>query len=140
MKMLKDMRLKKVNNLISLAIFGSYGTKYWILEKSDIDILVLIEKRESIMDELDLEEILEPLLKEYFQYEKIHLTFINMMDYDNIFARQYIDSKDKIILDELKEIDFRLYVNKFLRENSWLRDRIKRDTKHMEENHDRSLL
>ena len=140
MKLLKNLIMEHVDNLISLAVFGSYETKYWMKGKSDIDILVLIEKREDIMDELDLEDVLEPILKEYFEYDNIHLTFINMKDYDSIFARQYIDSSDKLIINEFKEIDFRLYVNKYLRENSWLIERVKKDTKLMEEYNGSSVL
>lgn len=140
MKLLKNLRIKNIDNLISLAIFGSYETKYWIENKSDIDILVLMEKREDIMDEFDLEDILEPILKEYFEYKNVHLTFISMRDYDTIFARQYIDSSDKLVVDEFKEIDFRLYVNKYLRENKWLIERIKKDTKLMEEKNGSSIL
>ena len=140
MKLLKNLRIKNIDNLISLAIFGSYETKYWIENKSDIDILVLMEKREDIMDEFDLEDILEPILKEYFEYKNVRLTFISMRDYDTIFARQYIDSSDKLVVDEFKEIDFRLYVNKYLRENKWLIERIKKDTKLMEEKNDSSIL
>ena len=108
--------------------------------KSDIDILVLMEKREDVMDEFDLEEILEPILQEYFEYNNIHFTFIYMKDYDSTFARQYIDSNDKLIVNEFKEIDFRLYVNKYLRENQWLIERIKKDTKLMEEKNGSSIL
>lgn len=140
MKLLKNLIMKHVDNLISLAVFGSYETKYWVKGKSDIDILVLMEKREDIMDELDLEDVLEPILKEYFEYNDIHFTFINMKDYDSIFARQYIDSSDKLIINEFKEIDFRLYVNKYLRENHWLIERVKRDTKLMEESNGGSIL
>jgi hypothetical protein len=56
-----------------------------------------------------------------------------MKDYDSVFARQYIDSRDKLVIDELKEIDFRLYVNKYLRENRWIIERAKKDTKFFEE-------
>lgn len=140
MKLLKDLRIKHIDNLISMAVFGSYETKYWIKNKSDIDILVLMEKREDIMDEFDLEDILEPILKEYFQYDNIHFTFMCMKDYDTVFARQYIDSRDKLIINKFKEIDFRLYVNKYLRENQWLIERIKRDTKLMEGKNDSSIL
>lgn len=133
MKLLKNLKINNIDNLISLAVFGSYETKYWTYDKSDIDVLVLMEKREDIMDELDLEDILEPKLTEYFQYDNIHFTFISMRDYDSVFARQYLDSKDKLIVNEFKEIDFRLYVNKYLRENRWLIDRIKTDSKLMEE-------
>lgn len=140
MKLLKDLKIKNIENLISLAVFGSYETKYWIKNKSDIDILVLMEKREDIMDEFDLEEILDPILKVYFEYDDIHYTFISMKDYDSIFARQYIDSNDKLIANEFKEIDFRLYVNKYLRENQWLIERIKKDTKLMEDENGSSIL
>lgn len=140
MKALKDLNIEKIDNLISLAVFGSYGTKYWINGKSDIDILVLMEKRDNVMDEFDLEDELEPILRDYFQYEKIHLTFINMRDYDSIFARQYIDSEDKLVIDKFKEIDFRLYVNKFLRENDWLIKKIDRDNRLMEENNGSGIL
>lgn len=140
MKLLKNLRIKNIDNLISLAIFGSYETKYWVENKSDIDILVLMEKREDIVDEFDLEEILEPILKAYFEYDNIHFTFISMRDFDSIFARQYIDSKNKLIVNEFKEIDFRLYINKYLKENQWLIERIKRDTKLMEEKNDSSII
>ncbi|MBW6409350.1 nucleotidyltransferase domain-containing protein [Clostridium weizhouense] len=140
MKLLSDLKINNIDNLISLAVFGSYGTKYWINGKSDIDILVLMEKRQDIMDEFDLEEILEPILESYFKYDKIHLTFINMRDYDSIFARQYIDSDDKLIVNDFKEIDFRLYINKYLRENDWLIKKIKKDNKLMEEAHGSSIL
>ncbi|MGG5460977.1 nucleotidyltransferase domain-containing protein [Clostridium sp. B9] len=140
MKLLKDLNINKMNNLIALSVFGSYETEYWIKGKSDIDILVLIEKRDSVMDEFDLEDELEPVLKEYFEYDKIHLTFINMRDFDSIFARQYIDSEDKLIIDEFKEIDFRLYVNKFIRENDNLIKKIDRDNKLVEEYNGGSIL
>lgn len=132
MKLLKDLKIEQVENLISLAVFGSYETKYWTYDKSDIDILVLMEKREDIMDELDLEEIIEPILQDHFEYDNIHFTFMNMRDYDSVFARQYLDSKDKLILNELKEIDFKLYVNKYLRGNKWLRNRTEADTRLIE--------
>ncbi len=140
MKLLKDLKIEKIDNLISLATFGSYETKYWRMGKSDIDILVLMEKREDVMDEFDLEETLMPILESYFEYDKIHLTFINMKDYDSVFARQYLDSNDKLIMNEFKEIDFRLYVNKYLRENEWLRKKIEKDIKLMEEYKSGSLL
>lgn len=140
MKLLKNLIIGKRDNLIALCLFGSYGTKYWIEGKSDIDILVLMKKRDDVMDEFDLEDELEPILKSYFEYDKIHLTFINMKDFDSIFARQYIDSEDKLIIDEFKEIDFRLYVNKFMRENENLINRIDRDNKLMEEYNGGSVL
>lgn len=116
-KKLKDLQMEVIDNIISLAIFGSYGTEYWRENSSDIDILVLMKKRNDVMDEFDLEDELIPIFQEYFSYDKIHLTFMNMRDFDTVFARQYLDSEDKLIIDELKEIDFRLYVNKYIRNN-----------------------
>lgn len=133
MRSLNSLKINHIPNLISLALFGSYGTEFWKKGKSDIDILILMEKRDNIGDEFDLEDILQPILTKYFNYDNVHLTFINMKSYDTIFARQYIDSADKLILNELKEIDFRLYTNKYLRENSWLIEKVKKDNKLLEE-------
>ena len=133
-KLLKNLNLKKIDNLISLAIFGSYGTKYFREGFSDIDIFVLIEKREDIIDEIEMEDNILHILQEYFNYDNIHLTFLTMRDYDTRLANQYIDSEDKLILDEFKEIDFRLYVNKYLRENEWRIKRAREYNKFLEEN------
>lgn len=133
MKLLNDLKISTIENLISLAIFGSYRTKYFVKNKSDIDILVLMDYRDDITDEFELEDKLIPILRKYFNYDDIHLTFISMRDYDTIFARQYIDSDDRLVINKYKEIDFRLYVNKYLRENDWIIQKIKCDTKLMEE-------
>lgn len=140
MKLLKNLKIEDVDNLISLAVFGSYRTEYWKDGRSDIDILVLMEERNDVMDEFDLEEQLEPILKSYFQYDKIHLTFINIKDYDTTFARYYLESNDKLIINDFKEIDFRLYINKYLRNNEWLIKREEMDTKLMEENYNGSSI
>lgn len=134
MKLLKDLNLKKIDNLISLAVFGSYETKYFREGFSDIDIFVLIKNREDIMDEIELEDNILPILQEYFNYDNIHLTFLTMRDYDTRLASQYIESNDKLIIDEFSEIDFRLYVNKYLRENGWRIKRAREYNKFLEEN------
>lgn len=117
MKNIKLKNLKNINhkNIVSLAIFGSFNTKYFREDQSDIDILVLLEHRDDVIEEFDIEDYLTPLLENYFEYNKIHLTFLTLREYDTVFARQYLDSTDKLILNELKEMDFRLYVNKYLR-------------------------
>ena len=137
---LKELKLDTIDNLISLAVFGSYGTPYWRKSYSDIDILVIMDKRNDIMDEINLEEIIMPILINHFKYDNIHLTFINMSEFDSIFARQYLDSEDKLIIDELKEIDFRLYINKYLRSNDWLIEKTKEDSKFLEDINGSSIL
>lgn len=133
MKLLKDLNLKKIDNLISLAVFGSYETEYFREGFSDIDIFVLIKNREDIMDEIEMEDNILPILQEYFNYDNIHLTFLTMRDYDTRLANQYINSEDKLIIDEFSEIDFRLYVNKYLRENGWRIKRAREYNKFLEE-------
>lgn len=38
-----------------------------------------------------------------------------MNEFDTDFAREYLKSSNKVIYDFEKEIDFRLYVNKYIR-------------------------
>ncbi|MFW2491670.1 nucleotidyltransferase domain-containing protein [Clostridium chromiireducens] len=126
--LLKELSLEDKDNIIALALFGSYNTDQWIRNKSDIDILVLLDVKKGINFEFDLEDRLIPLLQKFYKYDDIHLTFVYLNEYDSIFANCYIYSKDKAIFDSNKEIDFRLYVNKYLRNNEWLDSLIKRDT------------
>lgn len=126
--LLKELSLEDKDNIIALALFGSYNTDQWIRNKSDIDILVLLDEKKGINFEFDLEDRLIPLLQKFYKYDDIHLTFVYLNEYDSIFANCYIYSKDKAIFDFNKEIDFRLYVNKYLRNNEWLDSLIKRDT------------
>jgi len=92
--LLKELNLEDKDNIIALALFGSYNTEQWIRNK----------------------------------YDNIHLTFVYLNEFDSNFANCYINSKDKVIYDPNKEIDFRLYVNKYLRNNEWLDSLIKSDT------------
>ena len=126
---LKELMLEHKDNIIALAVFGSYNTKQWIKNKSDIDILVLLDERKGISFEFELEDELIPSLEKFFKYNNIHLTFLYINEFDSSLARCYIGSKDKIIIDYNREIDFRLYVNKYLRNNEWLDSLIKEDTK-----------
>lgn len=62
-----------------------------------------------------------------------------MNDFDHPLALEYIKSKDRLIFNENKELDFRLYVNKYRRNNQWLEDLIKRDIKERTEMNDTIL-
>jgi tRNA nucleotidyltransferase (CCA-adding enzyme) len=126
---LKELKLAHKDNIIALALFGSYSTEHWIKNKSDIDILVLLNESKGISFEFKLEDELNHLLEEFYKYDNIQLTFLYVNEFDSPFAKCYIDSKDKLILDIEKEIDFRLYVNKYLRNNEWLDRLIQEDTK-----------
>lgn len=138
---LDKLLIPQNENIIALATFGSYGTDYWIKNKSDIDIFVLTSPLKNISEEFDLEDDLLPVLEGYFNYPKIHLTFLYLNDFASPLAKQYIDSKNKLVLDPLREMDFRLYVNKYLRSNEWLDNLINDDTLLMrgEVNHDTIL-
>ena len=116
-------------NIISMAIIGSYNTEYWRANRSDIDILVLLNKKTDVSIEFDLEDELIPVLEKYFNYNNIHLTFLYINDFEHQLALEYIKSNDKLVLNNEKEIDFRLYINKYRRNNQWLEDLIKRDIK-----------
>lgn len=125
--LLKELKLE-IEGIISMAVIGSYNTKYWREDRSDIDILILLDKKIDVSIEFDLEDTLTPVLEKYFNYNNIHLTFIYMNDFANPLALEYIKSSDKLIFDFNKEIDFRLYVNKYIRNNQWISDLIERDT------------
>ena len=126
--LLKELKIFN-KNIISMAIIGSYNTEYWRVNKSDIDILILLDKKIDVSIEFDLEDELIPMLQKYFNYNNIHLTFLYMKDFEHPLALEYIKSNDKLVFDKEREIDFRLYVNKYRRNNQWLEDLIKRDIK-----------
>lgn len=126
--MLLDQLSLENRDIISMAVIGSYNTEHWRKGRSDIDILILLNKKIDVSIEFDLEDELTPILEKYFNYNNIHLTFLYMNDFAHPLALEYIKSNDKLIFDANKEIDFRIYVNKYRRNNQWLEDLIKRDT------------
>lgn len=126
--LLKNLKICN-KNIVSMAVIGSYNTEYWKENVSDIDILVLLNKKIDVSLEFDLEDELTPILEEYFNYNNIHLTFLYLNDFEHPLALEYIKSNDKLVFDNEKEIDFRLYINKYRRNNQWLEDLIKRDIK-----------
>lgn len=113
-------------NIISLTLFGSYNTEFWNKGRSDIDILVLVKHSDFDL-EYKLEEYYCPLLREYFEYDNIHFTFIGLNNFDTVFADIYIDFTDKIIFDMNLHYDFLLYISKFNRVNENLINLIRKD-------------
>lgn len=92
----------------------------------NIDILVLMKYTDFDI-EYEVENYYCPLLKEYFNYDNIHFTFIGLNAFDSVFAEIYIDYEDKIIFDIEKHYDFLMYINKFNRVNENLINLIKKD-------------
>lgn len=126
-KILPNSNLSRYNeNVISLTLFGSYNTEFWHKEKSDIDILVLIKYSDFNL-EYKLEEHYYPILKKYFEHDKIHFTFIALNDFGTVFGDIYIDYTDKIIFDIDLHYDFLMYINKFKRVNENLIDLVRKD-------------
>ena len=115
-KLLSQLKLDSTNNLISLTLFGSYNTKHWYENSSDIDILALV-KQKDFNTEIEIEDKYKNLLSEYFQYDNIHFTFIAMNNFDTLFADIYIDYEDKIIFDIDLHYDFLMYISKYNRIN-----------------------
>mgnify|MGYP001604921397 CR=1 FL=1 len=140
MKTLSNLHISNTKNLIALAIFGSFQTECWIENKSDIDILVVLETKKDLSFEFNLEDDLTPILQEYFSYDNIHLTFIYMNEFESPLAMEYINSEDKLIIDPIKEMDFRLYVNKFKRNNEWLENLIDKDNEILRSEKNDALL
>lgn len=125
---IKNLKLDETDNIIALAVFGSYNTENFIENRSDVDILILLNQKRGVEFEFKLEDQLLSKLEDFFSYDNIHLTFLYLNEFDSELAKCYIESKNKMILDFDKEIDFRLYVNKYLRNNEWLNNLIKHDT------------
>lgn len=109
--------LKKLNTIISVCEFGSYRTKYWVENRSDIDLAIVLYPNVSFTDTLNIEDKIEELSKEYYKYDNIHLTFIIFNDFANKYARMAVDSDIKYIVNEEKWYDFQHYVLKFARNN-----------------------
>ncbi|MHC1682948.1 MAG: nucleotidyltransferase domain-containing protein [Clostridiaceae bacterium] len=131
MKNLTELKISNFDNIISLAVFGSYGTEFWIKDKSDIDVMVILNEKKEMSFEFNLEDELIPILQEFFSYNNIHLTFIYISEFESPLATKYIQSKNKLIINGDREIDFRLYINKFKRNNKWLEDLIESDNEHL---------
>ena len=70
-----------------MAVFGSYNTESWIENRSDIDILILLNEKRGIEFEFKLEDDLLPNLEEFFSYSNIHLTFLYLNEFDSNFSK-----------------------------------------------------
>lgn len=119
--------LKELNSIVCVAEFGSYNTEYWIKDRSDIDLAVIVKSGVTFIDTLDLEDEIIKAAYEYYKYEKIHLTFILFRDFSSKYARIAVDSNKKYIIDEECWYDFQHYVFKYVRLNEKLEKTLKLD-------------
>ena len=120
-------KLNEINSVVCIAEFGSYRTEYWIKDRSDIDLAVIVKPQISFLDTLDIEDELTELASQYYNYDKIHLTFILFKEFESKFARIAVDSNNKYIVDEEAWYDFQHYVLKFVRNNERLEKILKID-------------
>ena len=106
--MLKDCAInkEKLNNIIALAVFGSYHEDAFDKNRSDIDIMILSSKELDFEEEFDIEDYLQSILPEYFNHNDIHYTFIN--DFNYPFSELFLISKDKLILKDEEFLDYTL--------------------------------
>lgn len=113
---LKDCNIPKdkLENVIAIAVFGSYHEDCFIVNKSDIDVIILLSKKLNWNDELDIEDYLQPILSSHFSYDNIHYTFIDEFNYP--FSELLLISNDKIIFKEESYLDYTLGYSTFKRD------------------------
>lgn len=119
--------LQSISGLVAVSQFGSYNTDYWIKDRSDIDLLIVVERGISYLDTLDMEDKLLPVFEKYYNYSKIHLTFLLFKDFSSKYARIAIDSNTVFIIKDNDWFDFKHYVLKYIRNNENLERNLKID-------------
>ncbi len=102
--------------------------------------MILLNKNLGVEFEFKIEDELLLGLQKFFEFDNIHIVFLYMNEFDNTIADSYLLSNNKIILDFEREIDFRMYVNKYHRNNEWLENIIKEDMKLMKGNKNVTIL
>ena len=120
-------KLNKYREIIALCEFGSYGTKDWIKDRSDIDLIIVTKPNVTFLDTFEIEDEIKEIATEFYKYDKIHLTFLLFKDFSNKYARIAVDSDKKYILDEERWYDFNHYVLKSARNNEKLERTLKID-------------
>lgn len=116
-KLQLEEKLEKIQGIVALSKFGSHGTEHWIEGRSDIDIAVIVKPNISFKDTLNMEDELDGILKSYYDYDKMHLTFIMFSDFPCKYARMAVDSDEQYIIDYNNWYDFQHYVLKYARNN-----------------------
>ena len=81
----------------------------------------------DFLDTINIEDEIKEIAKDFYKYEKIHLTFLLFNDFTNKYARIAVDSDNQYILDEERWYDFNHYVLKSVRNNEKLEKTLKVD-------------
>lgn len=120
-------KLKDIKGLVAVAQFGSFNTEYWIKDRSDIDLAVVVGPSISFTDTLSIEDKLITPFQQYYNYNNIHLTFILFNDFASKYARIAVDSDEIFVIDEDRWFDFQHYVLKHARNNMEFEKKLKID-------------
>jgi predicted nucleotidyltransferase len=130
---LKDckLNLNKFDTIISICTFGSYNELCFDRNRSDIDIMILLNKQLQWEEEMEIEDFLQNILPDYFNHKDIHYTFIN--DFIYPFGEILIESEDKIIIIEEAYLDYILGYSCFKRDREYLETIRELNLKSMEE-------
>lgn len=131
---LRDCKLNfnKLKDIICIATFGSYNETCFDKNRSDIDVMILSINELEWEDEIEIEDYLTPILKNYFQHDNIHVTFITGFVYP--FGELLINSNDKIIILEEKYLDYVLGYSTFKRDREYLEIIREKNLKDLKEN------
>lgn len=113
-----NLNLDRFKEIIAICIFGSYNEPCFDKNRSDIDIMILLEKELHWEEEMEIEDYLQEVLPDYFNHKDIHYTFIN--DFVYPFSEMLIKSKDKIVIKEEKYLDYILGYSSFKRDREYL--------------------
>ncbi|MEG0014267.1 MAG: nucleotidyltransferase domain-containing protein [Cellulosilyticaceae bacterium] len=122
---------ERLEQVISIGVFGSYHEKRFNKEHSDIDIIILLKEELHWEQEFEIEEYLESELPRYFKHNNMHYTFVNGFNYP--FSELLLISEDKIIIDEEKYLDYVLGYSCFKRDRENLEIIREKNLKDLEE-------
>ena len=114
--MIKNCKVEsdRLQNIISIGVFGSYHENCFNKDRSDIDIMIISSMELELDDEFEIEDYLQGILSEYFCHENIHYTFISGFSYP--FSELFIISNDKIIFKEEDYLEYVLGYSSFKRD------------------------
>jgi len=125
------LNLNKFDTIISICTFGSYNESCFDKSRSDIDVMILLNRELQWEEEMEIEDFLQTILPLYFNHKDIHYTFVS--DFIYPFSEIFIESKDRIIILEEAYLDYILGYSCFKRDREYLETIKELNLKSMEE-------